>query len=280
MTLVVKTNPNGLPLRYYAAPTIALSLATIRAMGADIENVVIWRGHPDAALVCVKLEGGDLVLSSGEPYCRSGVVEWLDGLDDPFEASQKLIRYSADYNVVGLQVYARGSDAILEAAIYAPGAAVQMGLPPVDAVIEIEYYGTDLKVESFYDLFRYDYKKYAEFVRNLAEELEPISVETKKGRIELPPVYFIERIDAIKDVDDYRDITRTVPLHRHKFVDSVVSDVIWRFKPKRPVDVQSIWNDVYEAAKRAFTWAGDLLLPRSPEAYDEIVSYIINLLKN
>jgi len=95
-------------------------------------------------------------------------------------------------------------------------------------------------------------------------------------RIELPPTYLIERIDATQDVYDYRDITRTVPLYRRQLIDSIVSDVIWRFKPKW--HIQLIWNDVYEAVKRAFTWVGDLLLPRSPETYDEFVAYVTDVI--
>jgi len=278
MVLVVKTDPNGLPLRHYAVPAVALSLAAIRAMGADVEDVVIWRRHPDLAFVCIRGEGGDVVLSVERPYCRRGVVELLDSVD-PFEASAKLIRYSAEYDSIGLLIRASGPDVILEAVIYAPGVANLLKLPPIDATVDVEYFG-DAKMETFYDLFKYNYERYAEFVKRLAEELKPMTFDIEGRRVELPPTYFIERIDAAQDVYDYRDITRTVPLHRHKFVDGVVSDVIWRFKPRHQVDVHSIWNDVYEAAKRALTWAGDLLLPKSPEAYESFVAYLLKRLRN
>jgi len=274
MVLVVKTNPNGLPLRHYAVPAIALSLATTRAMDADVEDAVIWKHHPDLAFVCIRTEGNDLVLNVGQPYCRRGVVELLDGVD-PFETSAKLVRYSAEYDSIGLLIRASGPDAILEIVIYAPGVANLLKLPPIDAMIDVNYFG-DAKVKTFYDLFRHDYERYVEFVRRLAEELRPMAVSIEGRRAELPPTYFVERLDASQDVYDYRDITRTVPLYRHRFIDSVVSDVIWRFKPRHPVDVQLVWNDVYEVAKKTFAWVGDLLLPKSPEAYDEFVSHIVD----
>lgn len=275
MVLVIKTDPNGLPLRQYAAPAIMFSLAAIRAMGADVEDTIIWRRHPDLAFVCTRVEDGDVVLNAERPYCRRGVVEWLDGVD-PFEASAKLARYSAEYDSVGLLIRASGPDVILEATVYAPSTANLLKLPPVDATIDIEYFG-DVKIETFYDLFKHSYENYVEFVRSLAEELEPVELEIDGRRTSLLPTYFIERIDALKDVDDYRDITHTVPLHRHKFVDSIISDVIWRFKPRRQVDIQSIWNNVYETVRRAFTWVGDLLLPKGPEAYDEFVSHVVDI---
>jgi len=274
MALIIKLEPYKLPLRYHVLPATAFVLATIRAMRAEVEDAIIWRGHPDAARICVKMEG-DLILSSGEPYCRSGVVEWLDVVDDLFEISRKLIRHSVDHDVVGLQIYARSADAILEAMVYAPGAAAQMGLPPVDAIVEIEYYGADSRVESFYDLFKDDYKRYVEFVRGLAEELKPIAIETKRGRAELPPVYFIERIDATQDVYDHRDITRTAPLYRHHLIDSIIEDAAWHLRLRR-VDVDSLWSDVYDAVRKTFVWIGDLLLPRSPEAYSSFVLHIID----
>jgi len=58
MVLVVKLNPGGLPLRHYVVPAIAFSLAAIRAMDADVEDVIIWRHHPDLAFVCIR-GGGD-----------------------------------------------------------------------------------------------------------------------------------------------------------------------------------------------------------------------------
>lgn len=64
MVLVVKTDPNGLPLRYYAVPSIVLALAVIKAFKADIEGAVIWRGRPDLAFVCIKVEDGDVALNA------------------------------------------------------------------------------------------------------------------------------------------------------------------------------------------------------------------------
>jgi len=136
VVLVVKLNPGGLPLRHYVAPAIAFSLATIRAMDADVEDAVIWRHRPDLAFVCIR-GGGDIVLSVERPYCRQGVVELLDDVD-PFEASAKLIRYSAEYDSIGLIIRASGPDVILEATVYAPGVASLLKLPPIDAVIDIE----------------------------------------------------------------------------------------------------------------------------------------------
>jgi len=277
MVLVVKTNPNGLPLRHYATPPIAFALAAIKALKADIEGAVIWRHHPDAAYVCIRAENGDVVLHVEEPYCRRGVAEWLDEVD-PYEASRRLVKYASEYNAVGVLIEARSTEAVLEATVYAPGSAEYLGQPPVDAVIEFEAYIGDSKVETFYDLFRHSYESYVEFIRNLAKELRPLKVETKKGRVGLPLTYFVERVDATTDAEEFRDITRTVPIHRHRLVESVVEDVKWRYRPKRPIDVELVWNDVYEAIRKTFTWVGDLLVPKRPEAYDEFVAYVTNII--
>jgi len=276
MVLVVKTNPNGLPLRHYVAPVISFSLAVIRAMGADIESAVIWRHHPDAAYVCVHAESGDVTLYVEEPYCRRGVAEWLDEVD-PYDVSQRLVKYSAEYNAVGVLIEARGADATLEAVVYGPGSADYLGQPPIDAIVEVVAYIGDSKVETFYDLFKHGYERYVEFVRNLAKELRLIRVETRKGDIDLPQTYFAERIDATTDVEEFRDITRSIPIHRHRLVESVVEDVKWRYRPKRSIDVELVWNDVYEAIRKTFTWVGDLLVPKSPEAYVEFVSRVIDI---
>jgi len=260
-------------LRYYVAPAIALSLAVIRAMGADVESAVVWRRHPDLAFVCVD-EGEVVTLSAAEPYCRQGTLEWLDDVN-PLEVSAKLVRYSAEYDAVGLSIKARSSDAILEATVYAPGTATYLGLPPVDATIDVEHFG-GAKVDTFYGLFKYNYEEYAEFVRALAKELKPIELEIGGRRAPLPLTYFAERIDASISVDDYRDLASTVPIYRHRLVESIVEDVAQRYRPKKPACVE-VWNEVYEEVRSAFTWIGSLLLPRSPESYGEFVSRVVDL---
>jgi len=278
MVLVVKTNPSGLPLRYYAVPPIAFVLAAIKAFKADIESSVIWRYHPDAVYVCVRAESGDATLYVEEPYCRRGVAEWLDEVD-PFEVSEKFIRYSVDYNKVGLLIRASGPDAILEAVVYAPGVANLLRRPPIDAEIDIEYF-SDVRVETFYDLFEHRYERYAEFVRALAEELEPIALDTDGRRVELPPTYFLERVDAAQDVYDHRALFRTVPVYRHHLVHSIIDDAMpYVRKLKRTVDAESAWNDIFDAIRRSFVWFRDLMMPRSVEAYKKFVVYVLRRLE-
>ena len=259
MTAVIIVDSAETPLRYRVASAVAAALAMFRALGAEVEDAVIWRGNPDLAHVCLEVEGEHVVVRIDEPYCRHGVVEVLDVVD-PLEVSVKIVKYSAEYDVVGLFAEGRSRYAIVSAEVYAPGSATLLGYPPIDANVDVEAYLGDGKVESFYHMFLYAYDAYAKFVERLAEELErPI------GNFLKPPTHFLDRIAVTSDpytVDEEsslplfcKDLAKCLGLHR------------------LPSGVQ---DGIKKIADKAFVKIGGLLLPR-PEEYKEFAGFLKRL---
>jgi len=262
MTAVVVVDSAEIPLRYRVAPAIATVLATFEALGADVEDAVIWRGSPDLAYACVEVEGDYVVIRSEEPYCRYGVVEPLDAVN-PVEVSVKLVKYSADYDVVGLLVHGRGKHAILDAEVYAPCSAQLLGNPPADAVIDVEAYFDDGKVESFYDMFASAYGIYANFVEKLAEKLaQPVA------DLHRPPTYFLDKIVATDDPYVVDDPGKSLPIFCKDFT--------------KCVGLHKLLGDARETAVKivgkTFIKVGELMLPKSPEAYKEFVEHLKRLI--
>jgi len=258
--MVVAVDTAKVPPRLRAAPAIATALAAFRALGADVEDAVIWRGHPDLAYTCAEVDGDYVVIRAERPYCRYGVAEPLDSVD-PAEVSAKLVQYSAEYDAVGLLVAGRSREAVVEAEVYALGSAEFVGLPPVDAIVDVEAYIGSGKVEGFYAMFKHAYEAYAAFVKRLSAELaRPIPSLGK------PPTHFLESIDVIDGIGGL-DPAKAVPLFRRD-----AAEVVGAYAPRRPGQQAAL-----DLVNMAFADINGLLLPRSPKAFEEFVAALSSL---
>jgi len=269
VTLVAIMAPVGVAPRHRAAPALAFALSAVRALGAEVSGAAVWRHSPKLALACGEVPGDCA-------HCRRGVVEWLDAVE-PAETSEKIVRHSADYDAVGALVWGSGPGLRVSAVVYAPGAASYLGLPPVDATVDMRADVGGVSVESFYDLFLSAYDRYAEFVRNLDLELtRPVEVELRGKRALVTPYAFLERVDASKSLKQMQDPHCTVPLFRREPSASIICDIMHRERMLAHFD--SVIAYVREKATKivsySFRRVGGLMLPTSADAYDECIAKI------
>jgi len=267
MTLVAVLAPVGVSPRHRAAPALALALSAVRALGAEVEYAAIWRHSPELARGC----GGGL-----QDGCRRGVVEWLSEVE-PAATSEKIAKYSADYDAVGVLIWGSGPGLQVSAVVYAPGAASYLGLPPVDATVDIKVSLGDADAESFFDLFLHSYEKYAEFVRRLDRELaRPVEVELWGRRARVTPYAFLERVDAAKSLERVQDLYSAVPVFRRDLPASVICDVMHKERKLAHFDTVITYagQEIAEVIESSFERVGGLLLPKSVDGYGEFIASV------
>jgi len=269
MTLVAVLAPVGVAPRHRAAPSLAFALSAVRALGAEVKGVAIWRHSPELALAC------------GEPpnnhtHCRRGVVEWLDGIE-PAEASEKIVRYLVEYDAVGALMWGFSPDLRVSAVVYAPGVASYLGLPPIDVLVHIKADVGGTSIESFYDLFLDAYERYAEFIKRLDLELtRPVEVELRGKRARVTPYVFLERVDAAKSLKQLQNPRCTVPVFRREPSASIICDIMHKERMFAHFDsiIAYVREKAAKAVSQSFKRVGGLMLPKSADAYDACIAKI------
>jgi len=264
MTLAAILAPVGVAPRHRSAPSLAFALSAIRALGAEVESAAIWRYSPELVRRC----GGGL-----QDDCRRGVVEWLSEVE-PAATSEKITKYSADYDAAGVLIWGSGPGLQVSAVVYAPGAASYLRLPPVDVTVDIKASLGDARVESFLDLFLHAYERYAEFVRLLDRELtRPVEVEFRGRRVYVTPYVFLERVDATKSLEQIQDLYSTVPVFRRDLSASIIYDVMHKERKLAYFDAVITYanQEIAKIIDISFKRVGGLLLPKSVDGYGECI---------